>query len=174
MIRRRTTRRVREKIFPSLAVVAVVTVVAVVAVARATSACAFSTVHPTPSTSSIPPSAHAPRTRPARSRSRARATGRSPFPRRTREDIFSIFPSPPPRDAWGARSREYASPRARDFRVRVVEIDFLESPLVVSPPGVSTPSPSDTVYPNVARRWFCVRIPFKRIRSIEKHHSRTR
>ena len=65
---------------------------------------------------------------------RARATGRSPFPRRTREDIFSIFPSPPPRDAWGARSREYASPRARDFRVRVVEIDFLESPLVVSPP----------------------------------------
>ena len=136
MIRRRTTRRVREKIFPSLAVVAVVTVVTVVAVARATSACVFSTVHPTPSTSSIPPSAHAPRTRPARSRSRARAR---PVGRLFHVGRAKIFCLPPPARRLGrAIAGTRAPSRARDIRARVFEINFLESPLVVSPPGVDT------------------------------------
>ena len=137
MIHRRTTRRVREKIFPSLAVVAVVTVVTVVAVARATSACVFSTVHPTPSTSSIPPSAHATRTRPARSRSRARAR---PVGRLFHVGRAKIFFLPPPPATLGARDRGNARAppraRARDIRARVFEINFLESPLVASPPGV--------------------------------------
>ena len=142
MIRRRTTRRVREKIFPSLAVVAVVTVVTVVAVARATSACVFSTVHPTPSTSSIPPSAHATRTRPARSRSRARARPVGRLFHVGRAKIFFLFFLAPPRATLGARDRGNARAppraRARDIRARVFEINFLESPLVVSPPGVDT------------------------------------
>mgnify|MGYP001178431867 CR=1 FL=1 len=135
MIHRRTTRRVREKIFPSLAVVAVVTVVTVVAVARATSACVFSTVHPTPSTSSIPPSAHATRTRPARSRSRARARDRSvAF---STSDMRRYFFYPPPATLRARAGRAPgARDIARDIRARVSEINFLESPLVVSPPGV--------------------------------------
>ena len=134
MIHRRTTRRVREKIFPSLAVVAVVTVVTVVAVARATSACVFSTVHPTPSTSSIPPSAHATRTRPARSRSRARARS---VGRLFHVGHAKIFFLPPPATLRARAGRAPgARDIARDIRARVSEINFLESPLVVSPPGV--------------------------------------
>ncbi len=92
-------------------------------------------------------------------------------------DARRYFFYPPPatlraRDRGNARAPPRA--RARDIRARVFEINFLESPLVVSPPGVEVRCRHHGGAHRPPRRWFCVRIPFKSIPSIGKHHSRTR
>ena len=94
-----------------------------------------------PSTPPRPPRPSRPaRTQPGRGpRDRDRARAR-PVGRLFHVGRAKIFCLPPPAARrLGRAIAEICVPsRARDIRARVLEIDFLESPLVVSPPGVDT------------------------------------